>query len=118
MLVVGRGKNHHGALRRLEFRQHAKPVALGHLDVQEHQVRALCPDGLHGRLAVAAGADDLDVRIGLKEELQSLPGEGLVIHDERADFLHTAGLHKGIRRHGRSSNTRMPPSGRGVSSRR
>ena len=88
MLVVGGHEDderHPLAADRLD---HLEAIHLGHLHVEEHQVRLVVDDGRHCLLTVAALRDDLDVWLVRQQSRQPLPGEGFIVHDQGSDFLH------------------------------
>jgi len=93
---------------------HGKPVPLGHLHVEEHQVRRLAPDGLDGRPPVAALGDHLHVRLAGQQRNDRLAPERLVVHDDRPDGHDanspTAGTAAagGASRHGMTRRTVRP----------
>ena len=70
-----------------------QPVHLRHLDVEKHEIRGReldSRDRVHSRLALA---DDLDVRLALKQRQHARARHGLVVHDERPDFLRQHAHH-------------------------
>jgi hypothetical protein len=92
--VVGGDEDDRGRHRVAQGLQDAEAVQAGHLHVQEHQVGAQLPQGAEGLLAVAAFAEDGDVRVGFEQPAQPLPRQRFVVHDEGADrhATSTAGL--------------------------
>src|SRR5258706_16085265 len=79
--VVGRHKNHSGHMAVLEMTQDAEAIELGHLNIQEHQVRLLFSNRFNGSQAIIAFADELDIRLLLKQGTDALASERFIIND-------------------------------------
>jgi len=60
-------------------------VDLGHLDVEEHHVRAQLAHPLDGLRAAAALGHDGEARVGLDERAHGAASERLVVDDDRPD---------------------------------
>jgi hypothetical protein len=114
-LVVGGDEDHHGHMTDADRLQHVEAVELGHLDVQEEQIRRRLFDGLDRFPAVRAFGDDLDVLCLREQVAYALARQRLVVHDHGAD-RHRADLScspatPSPRRKGREILTTTPPSG-------
>ena len=73
---------------------HAKPVHLGHLNIEKNQIGAHAPNGLDRRFAVAALANDADVRLRFQETEECSARQSFIVHDkgaQRHDRPCTAG---------------------------
>ncbi len=68
--------------------EHLEAVSFGNLNVEEEKVGLLPPDGLHGLVAVAALAHDLDVRLDFEKGADPLASQGFVVHDDGPDLRH------------------------------
>ena len=60
-------------------------VHLGHLNVQQHQIRAHGLDDVHGLLAAVAEGDDFHVRFAREEAAQACEGQRLIVHGDDSD---------------------------------
>src|SRR5262249_49882336 len=67
-------------------------TAAWHPDVHEHDVRYQVAHLLHGLLAVAALADDLDAVLVVEDHLQTTAEQSMVIDDEDADGITGHGV--------------------------
>src|SRR5262249_26771707 len=98
--IVLHREHEHLRLRRLleNERDAVDPALTGHDDVHQHDVRLLGAR-LEDRVPHVAGlADDLDVRLGVEQQLEARPEDGMVVHDQHAGcpgllsvLLHAAG---------------------------
>ena len=70
----------------VQAREHAEAVEARHLHVEQDQVGLLLGDRLDRLEAVAALADDLDVRLVLQPVAHPLAGQRLVVHDQSPDL--------------------------------
>ena len=77
-----------GLLLGLEGGDHREPVEVGHLDVEEHQVRRLRPDQVDRLAPVAGLAGDLDVLLAPEQLGEPTARRLLVVDDQRADAVH------------------------------
>ena len=82
VLIVGGDEDDERHALGADRLDHLEAVHLRHLHVEEHQVRRVIQDGGDGLLAVAALADDLDVRLGAKQARQPLARERFVVDDQ------------------------------------
>ena len=88
VLIVGGHEDHERHALAADGFDHLEAVHLRHLHVEEHEIRLVIDDRRDGFFAVAALADDLDVRLARQQPGQPLPRERLIVHDQRPDFLH------------------------------
>ena len=70
-------------VRRRDRLHDLEPVALRHLDVEEHQVGTLARDERQRRLSVAALADDGDAGLGGEQAADAAARRRLVVDDQR-----------------------------------
>ena len=63
------------------------PVAAGHVEVQQDDVRAQAASRIQGALPVRRLAQDGQVRIALQDQAQGGADEGLVVGDDDADAV-------------------------------
>ena len=68
--VIRRHEDDHRQLMRLQFGEHIEAGESRHLDVEEHEVRAVLANRLERLAAVAAFADDFDVVRHAQAQLQ------------------------------------------------
>jgi hypothetical protein len=61
---------------------HVEPVAAGHLDVEEDEVRPERPDGVDGLGPGTRLADDAHVGVAREQRAQAAPRRRLVVGDE------------------------------------
>ncbi len=85
VLVVGRDEDDHRHLVHAHRLDHLEAIELGHLQVEEDQVRADAPHGVHRGAAVRALAHQLDVALVAQQGDQPLAGQRLVVDDQRAN---------------------------------
>src|SRR5262245_1737613 len=86
--IVGGDEDHdwHGRVR--QAGENAEAVQERHLHVEEHEVGLESPQFGERLLAVAALAEDIDVRVALQQVADTLPRQRLVVHDQCAN-LHS-----------------------------
>ncbi len=65
--------------------EHLEPVQIRQLNIQEHQVRLVCPDGSDGFGAGPGLGNNLDVVFVVEHDANALAREGDVIDYERLD---------------------------------
>ena len=95
--VVGRHEHDHRQLVRLQLGEHVEAGEPGHLDVEEHEVRAVLANRCERFAAVAALADDLDVVGDAQPQLETAPRQRLVVDQQSAEFARC--VHASGRRH-------------------
>ena len=79
------GGHEHDRRRRLEQLQNLEAVQLGHLDVEQDQVRGQLADPFHRFEAVGAVGHDLDVRLLRQVLAQQRARRLFVVHHHRPD---------------------------------
>ena len=84
--VVRRHEDDHRQLMRLQLGEHVEARESGHLDVEEHEVRAMFANRLERLAAVAALADDFDVVRHAQAQLQAAPRQRFVVDQQSAEF--------------------------------
>ena len=82
--VVCRHEHDHRQLVRLQFGEHVEARQPGHLDVEEHEVRAKFADRLERLAAVAALANDFDVVGQRQAQLQTAPRQCFIVDQQGA----------------------------------
>src|SRR2546422_5151827 len=65
-------------------RGHGEAVEVGHLDIQEDQIRRAAPEQLHGVAAARAFVDARDAADLLQHAAQAAPRRRFVVNDDRA----------------------------------
>jgi peptidoglycan/LPS O-acetylase OafA/YrhL len=87
------------------------PVHHGHPDVHEHDVGAGAAGQVDGLPAVEGLADDVDVRLGVEDQPEARPDQGLVVGEQHPDAHGVTGSRSAAA--GRTACTANPPSGDG-----
>ena len=115
MSVEGGHEHDRGHRIRADHLQNVEARELGHLDVEEEHVGSVGVDRAEGGGAIGALGDDVHVGHRVEQVAEPTSGRGLVVHDHGLPDAHVDGpaVSAGI-----SSRTRVPPSGRAVTSNR
>ena len=107
--IVGGDEDHRGHHVRAQRLDHLEAVQLGHLHVEEDHLGAEAPDEPDRRVALAALARHLDLRIVLEGDADAVPRQGLVVDDQHPDPVRQGASPRLDRAAGRG-RARLPPA--------
>ncbi|MGC4058279.1 MAG: hypothetical protein QM743_09200 [Chitinophagaceae bacterium] len=79
-------------MRRLDMAQDVQAAAVRHVDVEDHQVKALVAQGIHDLLPGGGLANATDLGVTLQELTQTRPYHGVIVGDEHS--MHAAILRE------------------------
>ena len=107
--VVEGGEHQDGQIRlvQLDAAQGRQAVAIGHADVQEHDIHFVFQGVLYGRLSGGHLGDDLDLRVR-QQGLDAATGDFVVVGNQQFDLACVG--------HGKSSREETTERAWGVSS--
>ena len=105
-VLVKRGDEHDPGQRRRELLHHFEPVEIGHLHVEQKQVRMRALNSCHRFPPIHRFANHLNLGIGSKEAQQLAARGRFVVHHKDAQSGHAVAACSGMR-----TDTVNPPSG-------
>jgi hypothetical protein len=89
VLVIRRGEDDFGPQLRLDPIDDGETVFIRHLYVEEHQRGSRLPHRTNSVCGGRALANDPKVGVAFQEDTEFLPGENLVIHNERVNGMYS-----------------------------